>query len=264
MVLSGRGMRDYADQDVGFVLHRVRWWGRLDRRFGVGGRTDAEGAATSVAIGADGGIVVGIDGFRDQGSIMHFDRNGIPERAFGTQAVATPSPSFGAPIAVYVDRIGRIVAVDRSLTAVRLQADGSLDPTFGSGGVATQDVGTVEWKAAAFEADGTLMAAGFDTVVSDSVVGRVLPDWSLDPMFGSGGTVRVSGRAYVYRLALRPEGGAIVSAFAEYFFAQRSSGHQRLHNATTVLASSRVRRVGQAERARHDRDKPGDCGCRDA
>jgi uncharacterized delta-60 repeat protein len=78
----------------------------------------------------------------------------------------------------------------------RYNPDGTLDPTFGTGGTVTSDFdGSVVFSVGglAVQADGELVVAG--TVASgplgnlDFALARYSPDGSLDPTFGSGGKV---------------------------------------------------------------------------
>jgi len=93
-------------------------------------------------------------------------------------------------------------AAQATFAALRYQSDGSLDPYFGSGGVATADIGS--WNDAAFAAapspDGTkIVLAGLTDsakggrISSDSALAQFdAGDGTLDNAFGSGGTVKTS------------------------------------------------------------------------
>ena len=102
--------------------------------------------------------------------------------------------------AVAVQSDGKVVAAGRGgtgFTVVRLRADGSLDPTFGSGGIvdtpirdpSTRD----EASAIAVLGDGRILVAGTADYSYgpqlDFALARYLPNGALDPSFGSGGIV---------------------------------------------------------------------------
>lgn len=112
---------------------------------------------------------------------------------------AMPS-SFFSGVAVQPD--GKLVAVGsasdkngQELTLLsRLGADGSPDPTFGSGGAETLQLGTdgSVAQAVAIQPDGRIVLTGDAVVggVTELLVARLAPNGSLDPSFGNGGVVR--------------------------------------------------------------------------
>src|SRR6185369_10994892 len=71
----------------------------------------------------------------------------------------------------------------------RYNTDGTLDATFGTGGIVRIDVSNQydDMRALALQADGKLVLAG--TNLSDFVLARVGTDGTLDPTFGNGGRV---------------------------------------------------------------------------
>jgi len=79
-----------------------------------------------------------------------------------------------------------------SMMVARYNADGSLDATFGSGGIVTTAIGTYAkaW-AVAIQADSKIVIAGRSGTVfqSDFTLVRFTPNGSLDTSFGSGGIV---------------------------------------------------------------------------
>lgn len=86
------------------------------------------------------------------------------------------------------------VVVDEDASLLRLRLDGSLDPTFGTGGrLRVVQAGTFERATAVAvqPADGKIVVAGFRRTAGneDFLVLRLLADGTLDPGFGSGGVV---------------------------------------------------------------------------
>ncbi len=95
---------------------------------------------------------------------------------------------------------GKIVAAgysengsDEVFAVLRYATDGSLDPTFGTGGKVTTDLGGVydEGLDVAVQGDGKIVVAGYSYTGSngDFALVRYAADGSLDPSFGTGGKV---------------------------------------------------------------------------
>ena len=132
--------------------------------------------------------------------------DGGPVRSFGTGGAASFAPArFSSGAGVAMDAQGRILvgatlddgSLLRTRAAVlRLLPDGSLDPSFGSGGVATiappAPYVTSRAEAIALDAQGRIVVAG---EVDDDVpaVARLLADGTLDPAFASAGLLIAKG-----------------------------------------------------------------------
>src|SRR4029453_13241345 len=73
------------------------------------------------------------------------------------------------------------------------QTDGTLDASFGIGGIVTTDFGgtSAAARAVAVQPDGKIVAAGLAAIngVLDFALARYNPDGTLDASFGTGGTV---------------------------------------------------------------------------
>ncbi|MFO0798492.1 MAG: delta-60 repeat domain-containing protein [Gemmataceae bacterium] len=95
-------------------------------------------------------------------------------------------------------------------------AVGALDPSFGTGGLATLNVGGTDGALAAVAlADGRVVVAGYTPGAGglDFLVERVNPDGTLDPTFGTGGrtTIDFGGGADAARaVAIGPAGNILV------------------------------------------------------
>ncbi len=107
---------------------------------------------------------------------------------------------------------------------------GSLDPTFGTGGIVTTDIGTSttdSGRAVAIQPDGKIVVAGYaDDYFSasryDFAVVRYNADGSLDTSFGVGGKVTTdfaSTSDYAYGVALQSDGKIVVSGYSGTDFA---------------------------------------------
>ncbi len=102
---------------------------------------------------------------------------------------------------------------------VRYRADGSLDPSFGTGGIVTTDFGVYERvNAAALQPDGKIVVLGesIDTGASESpwslALARYRTDGSLDPSFSGDGmlTLNVGDSVNGEALALQDDGKVLV------------------------------------------------------
>jgi uncharacterized delta-60 repeat protein len=177
--------------------------GDLDPSFGSGGlvTTDFGGRGDfglAVALQSDGKIVaagnssaVGV--FSVNFALARYNPNGSLDSTFGS--TGTVLTSFGGPLSAAADVVvqpdGRIVAVGvagSDFGIARYNADGTLDPTFGTGGLVTTDFGgSDQANGVALQTDGKIVVVG--PLQSQIGVARYNPDGSLDSTFGSGGKV---------------------------------------------------------------------------
>jgi uncharacterized delta-60 repeat protein len=87
---------------------------------------------------------------------------------------------------------------------VRLRRDGSLDRTFGNGGIAVSNVG-FGVHALALDRRGRIVTVGRTTSLLDFVAARFLPDGRLDRSFATTVT-DFGGTDTPFELALQPDG----------------------------------------------------------
>ncbi|HTT94395.1 MAG TPA: hypothetical protein VMF55_06965 [Solirubrobacterales bacterium] len=112
---------------------------------------------------------------------------------------------------------------------IRLDADGSLDPTFGSGGVVTTDFAHFQdgAGAAAIAPDGKIVVAGYASYGKDNgerelAVARYEADGTLDPTFSGDGKQTVSfaaepgegGSEGAQSVAIQPDGKVVIGGSA--------------------------------------------------
>jgi len=219
-----------------FALARYTADGDLDPGFGRGGMVTTgfrgQDAAQAVAVEPDGRIVAagtaqgsGLGTGAGDFALARYDADGAPDPTFGTAGtVTTDVGGADAVDAIAVQPDGRIVAVGSTLgpgggdfALARYDADGSLDPGFGSGGIVTTDLGGEDQAlAAALMPDGRIVVAGstFGEAGGDFALARYLPDGSLDPSFGSGGVVRTDlGGAddEAFAVGVFPDGGVLAA-----------------------------------------------------
>lgn len=200
--------------------------GRLDPSFGAGGTVivlPALMGAQGLALQADGRVIVSgghvVDRVQNFG-LARYTAGGSLDVTFGGGLVWTPFTGQYAwdALGLAVQADGKIVAVgslgweyDRQGFALaRYTRDGSLDPSFGTGGQVTthfDPLAAAAWEVV-IQPDGKIVAAG------DFGMARYRTDGSLDVTFGAGGKVLLpdalaNGRA----LALQPDGKIVVAGF---------------------------------------------------
>jgi uncharacterized delta-60 repeat protein len=121
---------------------------------------------------------------------------GDPDSGFagdGIQVIDWDGPDLANDVLIQPD--GKIVTagtgrLSEDFVVSRLNADGSLDASFGTGGRSAADLGGFEeGQAAALQADGKIIVVGSTTSVgnSNSGVARFNPDGSLDTSFDGDG-----------------------------------------------------------------------------
>lgn len=184
--------------------------GQLDPDFGPGGyvQTDLFGLLDfgfSVAIQSNGNIIAA------GGAEMVIDRiiptvasylpDGSLNTSFGSDGIVTTD--FNTPFAfdafydVLIQEDQKIVAGgsygvfgSQNVMLVRYLVDGSLDPSFGTNGIATVDLGDDDrFSAMGITDDGKILSVGVSKIsgVNQLTLMRFLIDGNLDPTFGDNG-----------------------------------------------------------------------------
>ncbi|GEM_PF-1022297 len=225
-----------ADTSSGFTLARYNPNGSLDPTFGSAGIVatdvgDGEEIAALV-LQPDGKLVAG--GFTENAGLRNFalaryNPNGSLDPTFGTGGVVTTD--FGgedAGRALVLQPDGKLVVAGWTDAAgfrsdfalARYNPNGSLDPTFGTGGVVTTDFGGEDaGRALVLQPDGKLVAAGYSYAggTYDFALARYNPNGSLDPTFGTGGLVRTDLGIFdmAWALVLQPDGKLVVAGSTE-------------------------------------------------
>jgi uncharacterized delta-60 repeat protein len=206
-----------------------------DPSFGQGGLAlvDASQAVRGAALAPDGGIVVASDRF----TATKLTRTGALDTSFGTNGTATapvPAPqALFLSFAVVVQDDGRIVvggtddpvwdgSSSPHFALARFLADGTPDPTFGSGGMVVMALSAGERDS---EVTALARAPGGGVIACGAVDGLQGPGrmvlarfdgaGHLDGSFGSGGLV--SGPAgHCHDVARGPGGTVLVGGSLEY------------------------------------------------
>jgi len=194
--------------------------GDLDPTFGTGGMVTTDlghstDIANAVAIQADSKlVVVGTtykqNDYTDEDFVVtRYNTDGTLDNTFGSRGkVRTDFPGLAAvPSSVVIQPDGKIVVAGGAFPlftfagnfeVVRYNPNGSLDTSFGSGGIVTTTFpeGSYAFDVA-LQPDGKIIAAGTvfvdfnpgDMSDTDFALARYNPDGSLDTTFGDGGTV---------------------------------------------------------------------------
>jgi uncharacterized delta-60 repeat protein len=206
------------NREPNFALARYDPNGSLDLTFGSGGLviTDFDptaqfGAqANALAIQPDSKIIAaGVNNDPSNVSdfaLARYNSDGNLDQSFGSAGLV--STDFNAnsddlATAVAVQQDGRIVAAGRSnagaqtyplFALARYNADGSLDPTFGSAGLVITDFGGSGdiVTGVLIQPDMKILASGLSSTSTGNFnfgLARYNPNGSLDPAFGSAGLV---------------------------------------------------------------------------
>jgi uncharacterized delta-60 repeat protein len=211
--------------------------GDLDPTFGTGGKvttdlTGFEDNANGVVIQPDGKLVAaggaGPGTSRDFG-LVRYHPDGTLDPSFGSGGkVTTDFFTFTDSAQALVRQPdGKLVAAGAAFTGVtfnfefalaRYHPDGTLDASFGSGGLVTTDLtagGEDVTFALVLQADGKLVAAGGRG--GDFALARYQPDGTLDQGFGTGGVVMTDFAGSfdeVQGLTVQPDGKLVATGVA--------------------------------------------------
>jgi uncharacterized delta-60 repeat protein len=198
-----------------FALVRYNVDGSLDPTWGGTGKVTTNIGPAAKSDDAPWDLIQQIDGklvaagetvdpttMRTDFALVRYQADGTLDPTFGgTGIVVTPIGLGGSAHAVLQQADGRLVAAGRSdasdgshVTLVRYDADGSLDASFGTGGIVVTPIGTDQGIALAIvqQPDDELVVAGevhYVTNRTDFVLIRYHADGTLDTSFGGAGIV---------------------------------------------------------------------------
>jgi uncharacterized delta-60 repeat protein len=241
IVLAGtvQSSKDFLSSDFGVARYNTD--GSLDNSFGTGGKvtTDFFGSldeAKSVAIQPDGKIVVVGHTLSNTGlnvGLVRYNTDGSLDLTFGTGGKVNTLAGIGSlGVAVGIQPNGKIVVggsisnagSQNDFLVIRYNTDGTLDNSFGAGGVVTTDffgINAFDFvNALVIQPDGKIVAGGLaektpEPFSYDFGLVRYNTDGSLDPTFGVGGKASaefMSGtKDYCEAIALQSD-GKIVAA----------------------------------------------------
>ena len=208
-ILAVGASRVGSSQNI-FTLCRYNTNGSLDNTFGSEGivttSIGTSSSAGAIDIQADGKIVVagrGISGSQSFFALTRYNTNGSLDNTFGIGGIVSTSigsTSDADAIAIQTD--GKIVAAGQGKNGAqyhfalsRYNTNGSLDNTFGSGGIISTSIGTLSRiYDIAIQTDGKIVAAGYSDIGTqyNCVLTRYIINGSLDITFGINGIVTTS------------------------------------------------------------------------
>jgi uncharacterized delta-60 repeat protein len=187
--------------------------------------------ATHVALAPDGKIVAvgttanAAGNTPGEYAITRVNADGTPDSSFGsggTVALASPTNAIGGGVVVLANN--QIVVTGQGnatgdFVTKRLNADGSVDTTFGTGGTSTVDFGgTDQANAMALQPDGKLVLVGTtSTGGGDFAIARLNADGTLDTSFNGTGkrTINLGGSPdNAFAVAIQPDGKIVVAGLA--------------------------------------------------
>jgi uncharacterized delta-60 repeat protein len=273
----------------GWELARLNPNGTLDTTFGSTGHsgtvftTLANAEVFGLAIYpntgtdiADDGKIVAVGSAQSNPALARYNPDGTPDTIFGQSGqVDTPVPNGGfLAFAVAMQADGKIIAAGRfypvgsapyEFGLLRYNTNGSLDTTFGNGGIVLTPTGaSSQARAVAIQADGRIIVAGETTSTSgvgDFMVACYLPGPEIGTFTASASTVTSGGSLTLTASNLSdgdPAGAGYATITQVAFYAVDQSGNQFLLgygtlsngvwtlNDTVTLASGSYTLFGQA------------------
>lgn len=243
IVVLGTAMNAAGNGDI--LLLRYTPAGTLDSSFGSGGfvmtglapSSSDEGYA--LLLQPDGKIVVGgytVSGPAGPNALLaRYNSNGSLDPSFGANGIVLIDfPGMSESIAgIALQEDGSIVAVGSTcictdnpwdMVIARYTAQGSLDPSFGAGGVVVTDFDRTDDEAmeVIVQGDGRILVGGYtnDGGVGNVALVRYLASGNLDADFGIGGKLAQrlgDGRSALRDMALQPDGKIVVAADASEY-----------------------------------------------
>ena len=208
--------------------------GQLDASFGTGGIVTTDfgnqinsniATASAVTIQSDGKILVcgGIPsgtGF-PVAAIARYNTDGSLDSTFGSSGIVVTS-NLAPPGAITVQSDGKIVVAGPTggleINVARYTSAGSLDPTFGTGGIFTTGLELGSFSTVStvvIQPDGKIL-------VADGILLRLLANGQIDSSFGTAGVASVIGSS-AGALALLPGGKILVSSGISSFISRYKS-----------------------------------------
>jgi uncharacterized delta-60 repeat protein len=224
--------------------------GAPDAGFGSGGTVNIANAGAldgngGVAVDPSTGKIVTGQGYASGGrnvfAVFRYNSDGGPDTSFGGTGVAFTPVGVGDALVsgVALQSDGKILVTGWAVASTKLLTDyafatarfndnGTLDTTFGSGGIVITNIKTATGNspaedratAVAVQADGRIVVAGFseqgaNIYTEDFAVVRYNPNGSLDSTFGSGGIAVTpnfgGGQDIANGLAIQSDGRIVVA-----------------------------------------------------
>lgn len=221
-----------------FILARYHQDGSLDTSFGTNGsvsssfssEADIDSICTSMAIDSQGRIVLAGklgDYLGFDFVVARYDPNGTLDTTFGTDGAVITSVAGGEGAeGLLIQPDGKLVLTGlrvgeggNDMVVLRHNTDGTLDGTFGSGGIASAHFADFTYRSpvegtgsSALQKNGQIVVAG--SVKHAPVVARFNPDGSLDKPFTKNGapiTPVNSNKFTNHAVAVEADGKVVVA-----------------------------------------------------
>ena len=215
---QGTPLRRFVENDLGLV--RLTSNGKLDTSFGTGGKvtTNISGTdwAEEVALQDDGKIIV-VGNSSNDFVVARYLGNGKLDTSFGSSGTTTVNfAGIDSARDVVIQPDGKLLVVgsannESDLGLMRLQSNGKLDTSFGTGGKVTTSISGTDWaEAVALQDDGKIVVVGNGG--DNFVVARYLATGKPDTSFGNSGTTSVNfGAVDTARdVVIQPDGKIVV------------------------------------------------------
>lgn len=202
--------------------------GDLDPSFGTGGKVSTPippGAyANAVTVDHQGRVVAaGWSGSYPNFAIAvaRYTPSGALDSTFnGTGTVTTPIGTFAQAWAVATDAQNRVLiggTDGQKFVVARYTEQGTLDGSFGTGGVTTTDIGSSAYiLSMAVDPEGRIVVGGYANTGAESALARYTDSGQLDPNFGTGGKVLTAmgtGGNQFSAIAIDPEGRIVAAGY---------------------------------------------------
>ena len=142
------------------------------------------------------------------------------DATFGTGGKATTTGFGGDRSSMALQADGKVVVVGGTFTAfvlARFDLDGTLDGSFGQGGLVTTNIGggfsQEEALGVAIQPDDMIVVAGYSNR-DDVTVARYRPGGQLDDTFGTAGVVTGTAVGIANDVTIHPDGGIVIAGRA--------------------------------------------------
>jgi uncharacterized delta-60 repeat protein len=213
--VTGYSYKDLNDSDM--VIWKYLSDGTLDPDFGTSGvvveGSDAgNDSGSDIALDSTGSIIVVGDSFSDM-AIWKYLSDGTPDTNFGTNGVVIYDGGIGAErfSALIVDSSDNIFVTGYSriqpapttyvtnMKIMKYDSSGTLDPTFGDGGIVSGDITFSEYGTdIVLDSAGNIFITGFRELTTnnyDMIIWKYTSEGILDDTFGTNGIVLHAGAA---------------------------------------------------------------------
>jgi len=228
---DGKYLLVYPQFTSGSAMIRINTDGTLDQGFGVNGKVivpTAWGDYASARVQPDGKILVSnLDSYENLFSVSRLNADGTVDSTFnGGNAIEFNIPNIGAlegyGFTLQADGKLLVPGYNGEMVVARLNADGSLDNSFGTDGLVDTQVAGLA-ASVTVQADGKILLAGGGEQEGsgfDFKIIRLNQDGSLDTSFGNAGVAVLDltgDRDMARDITVLADGKILVAGQSTYF-----------------------------------------------